>query len=91
MGTLSKYPESNEAKISIGPVYAFNPRYVRSIVIIEGGGTSWLDVNLVSGRKITSELEPLEWCHKTADAFKAANPDIKVLSIKTIPVYEDAP
>jgi hypothetical protein len=76
----SKYPESAEDKISIGPVYALNPRYVKSIVIVAAGGPeqSWLDVRTVGNMSLTSELEHLDWCKETALAFQSRNPAIVV-------------
>jgi hypothetical protein len=75
---MSKYEESKQNKISLGPVFALNPTYVKRISVVGPAEESaWIEVVLVANYTITSELETLTWCKEKAKAFRDANPAIE--------------
>jgi hypothetical protein len=78
MSIASKYPESAEPQISLGPVFSINPRYVKKIELIMSDDRCWLDVYTVGNAQLQTELESSEFVLALADKFIAANPAIEV-------------
>lgn len=76
----SKYPEAAEEKISLGPVFGINPRYVKRIVFVcHEFEPSWLEIHMISGRKpITTELENNSFCSDLVKQFLKRNPAIEL-------------
>ena len=79
----SKYPESNETKISLGPVYAINPRYVGRVKAVVfptcHNEISHVAVYHLGGDELfTSELESVKWCMEKVAEFKRHNPAVVV-------------
>lgn len=76
----SKYPESSEDKINLGPAFAINPRYVTKIeIVLAGQETSWLIVTIANLDDATSELESIAWCEATLEHFVQRNSAIEVV------------
>jgi hypothetical protein len=81
MSVESKHLEASETKVSLGPVFAINPRYVKSILLVDCGAesASWIDVKPMLGPPFSSELETLAWCEAKAQELMQANPDIELI------------
>lgn len=84
MAESSKYPESDEPKVSLGPVFAVNPRYIKKIdIVLMDDGVGWLDAYTMGNAKLTTELESTKYVLAVGDALLAANPAIEIVKGKT--------
>lgn len=77
MSAKSKYPEAAEEKVSLGPVFGINPRYVKKIVFV-CCDTPWLEIHMLSGKPITTELEDNTFCSDLARELIRRNPKIEL-------------
>lgn len=80
----SKYSNSADAKISLGPVFAVNPIFVKKIALIGADSDElwWLEVVMIGDKRLTTELEPPAAIVQLALDMVAANPNIIVFHPK---------
>jgi hypothetical protein len=75
----SKYSNSADKKISLGPVFAVNPIFVTKIEVVGCGDDNWwLEVHMIGGKSLTTELESPTAINQLAFDMVAANPKIIV-------------